>query len=439
MNISVFGLGYVGCVSAVCLARMGHNIIGADVNIEKVKMLNSGMSPVVEPGLEEEIKLRIKNGNLCATLDASFAVSNSELSFVCVGTPSNSNGSINLTYVKRVCEEIGAALSKKPKYHVVAIRSTVLPGVIEDKLIPVIEQTSNKKNTKGFSLCMNPEFLREGTAIEDFFNPPKIVIGTMDKRSGDILESSYKNIDSPVFKCDIRTAEMIKYVDNCFHALKISFANEIGRMCKTIGIDSRKVMDIFCADTKLNISKAYLKPGFAFGGSCLPKDLRALNYKLKTNDIEVPVLSSILASNEEHIKFAFDKIASFGKKKIGLIGLSFKSNTDDLRESPLVEIVERLIGKGYDVKVYDPNVSLAKVVGANKEYINNHIPHISRVLVDDIREILDNSKVIVIVNKFDSIEKCLVEAIDKTEVIFIDYTRLDESRTFDRGNYHGMY
>ncbi|MCJ7646138.1 nucleotide sugar dehydrogenase, partial [bacterium] len=288
MRISVFGLGYVGCVSAACLARDGHKVMGVDINQNKVDIINSGRSPVVEKDIDEIIKEVVKSQKLIATTDVKEAVGNSEISMICVGTPSNDNGSLDLKYVKRVCVEIGTGLREKDEYHVVVVRSTMLPSSVEEELIPILEKTSGKKAGVDFGVCMNPEFMREGSSVYDFYHPPMTVIGELDKRSGGIVEEIYANIDAPVVRTAIRVAEMIKYVSNAFHGLKVCFANEIGNICKKLGIDSHEVMEIFCMDKKLSLSPYYLKPGFAFGGSCLPKDLRALLYRGRREDLRLP-------------------------------------------------------------------------------------------------------------------------------------------------------
>src|SRR6266536_3088747 len=345
MKLSVFGLGYVGCVSAACFAKEGHEVLGVDVNPTKVEITNRGDSPIVEAGMSELTREMVGTGRLRATTDTAKAIENSELSLVCVGTPSNANGSLDLTYVRRVCEEIGSTLRTKDARHVIVIRSTMLPGTIEGVVVPTLEQHSGKQVGKDFGVCINPEFLREGTSLKDFYAPPFTLIGADDEESTGTLQNLYSGIDAPVLATSVKTAEMVKYVCNCFHALKVTFANEIGNICKGLGIDSHEVMDLFCRDTKLNISPYYLKPGFAFGGSCLPKDLRALNYRAKEVDLELPLFESILPSNETHLRRAVEMILNTGKNRIAVLGLSFKAATDDLRESPQVQSVKRLLGE----------------------------------------------------------------------------------------------
>ncbi|MBR9910188.1 MAG: UDP-glucose/GDP-mannose dehydrogenase family protein [Gammaproteobacteria bacterium] len=398
MRISIFGLGYVGAVSAGCLAAEGHTVIGVDPNGTKVDLINAGKTPIIEQDLEELIASGVAEGRLSASSDVRAAVNNSELSIICVGTPSQSNGSLDLSYVRRVCQQIGEALRSKGDFHVVVARSTMLPGSMMGTVIPALEEASGKKAGQDFGVCNNPEFLRESTAVHDFYHPPKTVIGETDERSGGILASLYEALDAPMIRTDVATAEMVKYTDNVWHALKVGFANEIGNICKQVGIDGHAVMDIFCQDTKLNLSPYYMKPGFAFGGSCLPKDVRAMTHKARMLDLDVPILNAILPSNRNQIERGLELIMAQNRKKIGVLGFSFKAGTDDLRESPLVEVIERLLGKGFDIRIYDKNVRIASLVGANKDYILNHIPHISSLMTDSIGEVLEHAEVIVIGN-----------------------------------------
>jgi GDP-mannose 6-dehydrogenase len=398
VKLSIFGLGYVGVVSAACLARDGHEVLGVDPNPVKSDLINQGNSPIVEPGLGDLIKAAVADGRLKAGADVKAAVEHATVMLICVGTPGHGNGSLDLTYVRRVCQEIGAALAacKGSEYKVVVARSTMLPGSMESVVIPALEAASGMKAGQGFGVCINPEFLREGTAIYDYDNPPKTVIGASDDGAAAPLKEIYGALDAPMIVTDLQTAEMVKYADNSWHALKVSFANEMGRLCKAMGVDSRKLMQIFCQDKKLNISNTYLRPGFAFGGSCLPKDVRAVTYQGRLMDVDTPVLSAILPSNRVHIDHALAMIHASGKKRIGLMGLSFKEGTDDLRESPIVTLAERLIGKGYELHIFDRNVKLASLVGANRDYILNHIPHIGKLLVDDAQSLFDKTDVIVL-------------------------------------------
>lgn len=399
MNITVFGMGYVGCVSAACLARDGHTVTGVDVNPVKIDTLNQGRSPILEAGLDELVGEVVAAGRLRATLEAAAAVRGSELSMVCVGTPSQSNGSIDLQYVEKVCEEIGSALrDARHQYHVV-IRSTVLPGTIESVVIPALERTSGQTHGQGFHVLANPEFLREGTSITDFYDPPFTIIGTACESAAEPLINLYEGLTAPLFVVPLRSAEMVKYACNAFHGLKVAFANEIGNICKAQGIDSHQVMDAFCADTKLNLSAAYLKPGFAFGGSCLPKDLRALTYLARQTDVVAPVLDAVLPSNRHQIELARDLVLGTGKRRVGVLGLSFKEGTDDLRESPVVSLVELLIGKGCTVEIYDDNVRRAGLVGANRQFIETHIPHIWSLIRTDLADVVSRAEVIVIGNR----------------------------------------
>jgi len=435
MKISIFGLGYVGAVSAACLTKDGHEVIGVDPNQTKVDLINQGNTPIIEKDIGEIIKEAVAKKMLRATQDAKIAVAESEVSLICVGTPSQMNGGLDLKYVRKVCEEIGDALRRKQGFHVVVARSTMLPGSMRTILIPILEEFSGKKAGHGFGVCNNPEFLREGTAVHDYYNPPKTVIGETDKTTGDVVASLYTHLDAPLIRTNIETAEMVKYTDNVWHGLKIGFANEIGNICKAIGIDGHEVMDVFCQDTKLNLSPYYLKPGFAFGGSCLPKDLRALTYKAKSMDLDTPILTSILTSNSYQIEKGLAMITEKGNKKIGILGFSFKSGTDDLRESPLIEVIERLIGKGYDIRLYDKNVKMASLIGANKDYILNHIPHISKLMVDNIDAVLSHAETIVIGNKAE--EFVDVPAKIRANQVMIDLVRITKRRSDHKG-YDGI-
>ncbi len=436
MKISVFGLGYVGCVSAACFADEGHRVIGVDKNQTKIDIINKGRSPVIEADIGDIINRTVRARTLRAVSDARMAIAQSDVSLICVGTPSNGNGSLDFKYIKRVCREIGAQLREKEKYHVVAIRSTVLPGVAQHIAIPALEKISGKKVGEEFGFCVNPEFLREGSSVYDFYHPPKTVIGEYDARSGDILQKLYAKLDAPLFRIDMDTASMIKYADNAFHAVKVTFANEIGRLCKQFDIDSRLVMEIFAKDTKLNISPAYLRPGFAFGGSCLPKDLRALSYKAKEVDVAVPLLNSTMESNRQHISAAIAEIRSLGKKKIGFLGMSFKAGTDDLRESPIVTAIEYLIGKGYSVSIFDRNVSIAQLMGSNKEFIEREIPHIARLMRESPEEVIADSEVLVIGNDAIEHKYALEQHMNGSKII--DLVGLFDKKDKVNGNYEGL-
>lgn len=398
MRISVFGLGYVGAVSSACLAAGGHEVIGVDKNPTKVELINRGCSPIIETAVDEIIRSASAEARLRATTSTADAVRESAISLVCVGTPSEHNGSLKLDFVRKVCEEIGAALAGLGRYHVIVIRSTILPGSMRSVVVPTLEQASGLKANEDFGVCFNPEFLREGTAVNDYYHPPKTVIGESDARAGDRLLKLYEGLTAPVFRTSLETAEMVKYVDNTWHALKVGFANEIGSIAKALAIDSFEVMDIFCRDTKLNLSPYYLRPGYAFGGSCLPKDVRALTYRARSLDVETPLLGSILPSNDAHVRRGIDMVLREGKRRIGVLGFSFKAGTDDLRESPIVELIERLIGKGFDLRLYDRNVNLARLTGANRDYILNHIPHIAKLMRESIAEVLEHAEVVVIGN-----------------------------------------
>ena len=435
MKISIFGLGYVGAVSAGCLANNGHKVIGVDPNLTKVELINQGNTPVIEKDIGEIIEQATREGILRATVDVKDAVLNSEISLICVGTPSQANGNLDLNYVETVCREIGEALKEKQDFHIVVTRSTMLPGSMNTTVIPTLEKASGKKAGTDFGVCNNPEFLREGTAVYDFYHPPKTVIGETDEKSGSKVAELYSDMDAPLIRTDVQTAEMVKYVDNVWHALKVGFANEIGNICKQLKLDGHAVMDIFCQDQKLNLSPYYLKPGFAFGGSCLPKDVRALTYKGQSLDLNLPILNAILPSNQLQVEAGINMVIEAGNNKIGILGMSFKAGTDDLRESPIVELIERLLGKGFDIRIYDKNVNLAALIGANKDYIMNHIPHISKLLSNSIEEVLEHSETIVIGNGDDEFNK-LHDKI-KSDQIIIDLVRL--SALSSSGNqYHGI-
>src|SRR3954463_3433674 len=436
MKVSVFGLGYVGSVSAASFAADGHTVVGVDVNPDKAATLNEGRSPIVEKGLDELIEKAAANGSLRATTNTDEAVEATDLSLLCVGTRSRKNGSLDLSYLERVCEKIGTSLKRKSDYHVVVVRSTVLPGTTHELVIPTLERTSGKKYGIGFGVTVNPEFLREGTAIQDFRHPPLTLVGHNYKSDAAPTEALYAKVQAPLVNTSIRTAEMMKYASNTWHALKVCFANEIGNLCKRLEIDSHEVMDIFCRDEKLNLSSYYLKPGFAFGGSCLPKDVRALQYRAKEVDVELPVISSILPSNRLQIQQAFEQVLETGKKRIGLLGFSFKAGTDDLRESPIVILAEALLGKGCTLCIYDKNVSLAKLVGANKQYIEQQIPHLSSLLCGTVDEVIANSEVIVVGNNAPEFGEALTRC--RADQIVVDLVRLPISGAQIQAEYRGI-
>lgn len=424
MRISIFGLGYVGCVSAACFAKNGHTVVGVDIAAAKREILMLGRSPVIEKDLDELIATGVKHGRLSAVASARDAIAATDVSLICVGTPSQPNSSLNLQYVDRVCEEIGEALRSKKERHIVCVRSTMVPGSTEKVVIPALKRGLGGDLPERVEVAVNPEFLREGTAVHDFFNPPKTVVGSARESTADTIVGLYDGIEAPVFKTPIKVAETVKYVDNVFHALKITFANEIGSVCKSVGVDSHEVMRIFAEDRKLNISPAYLKPGFAFGGSCLPKDVRALVYVGRSHDLDLPLLSSLLPSNEMQIDRAAQMIFARGKKKLGFLGMSFKPGTDDLRESPLVLLIERCLGKGYDLRIFDESVSLARLTGANKAYIEKEIPHISRLLSTDLAEVIGFADVIVVGHRTKEFAVALAKHTG-------DRTIIDLARVFD--------
>jgi GDP-mannose 6-dehydrogenase len=435
MKLSVFGLGYVGCVSAACFAKEGHEVVGVDVNPTKVGIINEGRSPIVEAGIGDLINEMVSSGRLRATIDSEDAVSNSEISLVCVGTPSNANGSLDFTFVKRVCKDIGSALEKKTQRHIIVIRSTMLPGTIQDVVIPALEVYSGKKAGDGFDVCINPEFLREGSSLKDFYAPPFTLIGADSEDVAASVRRLYAGIDARLYVTEIKAAEMVKYACNSFHALKVSFANEIGNICKELSLDSHQVMEVFCQDTKLNLSPYYLKPGFAFGGSCLPKDLRALAYKARELDVETPLLSAILQSNQRQIGRAIEMVLATRKKNIGVLGFSFKAGTDDLRESPMVTLIEALIGKGLQLAIYDRDVSLARLFGANKEYIEREIPHIAKLMRPTVHEVLADAEVLIIGNRSPEFRE--IEPELRSGRVVIDLVRIFDGRVSDE-TYQGI-
>lgn len=423
MNISIFGLGYVGCVSLGCLARNGHNIIGVDVSETKVRQINSGLPTIIEKDIDIIIQEEHLKKSISATTDFEKAVQDTEISIVAVGTPSTAHGHLNLGYIFKVIENIAEAIKKKNDFHIIAIRSTVLPGTAK-KCADLIEKVSGKKRDLDFSVVSNPEFLREGTAVHDYFNPPLTLIGSSNPAAAEKIASLYNQLPAKVVITDIEVAEIMKYVNNTFHALKISFANEVGNICSALKIDSHKVMEIFCMDQVLNISPYYFKPGFAYGGSCLPKDLKGLQTLAHDLYVDVPLIQSIDKTNQLQINRAIDIIIESGKSKLAFLGLSFKQGTDDLRNSPAVSVIETIIGKGYEVDIYDKNVQLSKLTGTNKEYIDKHIPHLSKLMVNDLNKLIDEAEIIVINNR----EKEYVDALLETEsnAIIIDMVRLPE-------------
>lgn len=437
MTIGVYGLGYVGCVSAVCLASRGSHVVGVDVNTDKVELLSRGLAPIVEERIGDLTAEVVGAGRLKVTTDAHHTVLNSDISLVCVGTPSTSTGELTTGFLEQVTKEIGLALAETDRWHVVVYRSTMVPGTCEGLLIPKLEELSGKRAGVDFGVCVNPEFLREGTSVRDFLDPPKTVVGASDSRAAETVMALYSNLPGPRYTVPIPIAEMTKYVDNSFHALKVAFANEIGAICASLDLDSHNVMDIFLADVKLNLGPAYLRPGFAFGGSCLPKDVRALNHIARRNIVDTPLLGNLLRSNESHLQRAVDLITADGRRKVGIFGLSFKSGTDDLRESPLVELAERLFGKGFDVRIFDANVALSRLVGANRAYISQRLPHLGQLLTDDIDAVLNHGEILVVGSRAPEVLDAVARRA--SDQLVVDLVRIPDAQQWREGkNYRGI-
>ncbi len=424
MRVSVFGLGYVGSVSAACLAVRGHKVVGVDVQPGKVELINQGRSTVIEEQIGDITAAAVSSGGLRATSDVAEAVRLTDVCLVCVGTPSAANGSLSTTYLERVAHEIGKQIGEQQTRQSVVFRSTMLPGTCESLLIPILEKASGLQAGLDFGVAVNPEYLREGSSVRDFYDPSKIVIGALDPASGDIVAELHDGLPGQTFRVPIAVAEMTKYVDNAFHGVKIGFANEIGSICRALGLDSHDVMDIFVADRKLNISTAYLRPGFSFGGSCLPKDLRGLVYAARKADLTLPILENVLLSNEHHLRRALGLITQIGKRRVGMFGLSFKPGTDDLRKSPFVDLAERLIGKGYDLRIYDANVSLSHLLGANREYVETRLPHLQRLLADSAQEVVEHAEICVVGSRDAIVCKALQSAGNRP---IVDLVRLPDS------------
>jgi GDP-mannose 6-dehydrogenase len=437
MRISVFGLGYVGCVTAACLAELGHEVIGVEVDPLKVDSINRGSSPFYEAGLTDLISKNVNAGSLRATLFDANAVAESDLALICVGTPSNSDGSVNLDSLLSVFRSIGEQLRERNSYFVVALRSTVLPNLVEDQLIPALEKSSGKKIGEDLGFVCNPEFLREGCAIEDFSEPPLTLIGESDRKAGDLVASIYRSLAGPIIRTDYRTAFLAKYASNAFHALKVVFANEMGTLARELSIDGQELMAILCADTKLNISDRYLRPGFAFGGSCLPKDLRALVTESRRRNLELPVLDSVLPSNEMHLRRCIRLLADLGKRKVGLFGLAFKAGTDDLRESPAVEFAEILLGKGYDLKIIEPSISPGSIHGSNLRFIEKSIPHIWKLLEKDFEKVVIESEVVVLLAPIPP-EMRTALRLFRSDQICLDLVRTVSPEELPAGEYRAL-
>jgi GDP-mannose 6-dehydrogenase len=437
LSISVFGLGYVGSVSAACFASMGHSVIGVDVNPSKVGMIEGGRSPIIEAKMNELVAEGTRSCRLHATVDSTAAVLASDISFVCVGTPSLRNGKLDLSHIEKVAREIGAALKQKKSPHSFVLRSTVLPGTTESVALPILEQESGKRAGTDFTVAYNPEFMREGSAVADFLQPPYTILGAQSPAHLAPLRELYKQMPGKVFETSIAVAEMVKYFSNAFHAVKVTFANELGTLCKHLGVDAHAVTEIFTSDTRLNVSPAYLSPGFAFGGSCLPKDVRALTYKAKELDLHLPMLESLLPSNSQHVERAVEAVMRTNKRRIAQLGLSFKAGTDDLRESPQVQLVKRLLGEGYEVQVWDRDVSLGQLAGSNRQYIEAVIPHIGSLLSSDLEQVLKWAEVVIIGNK--SAKKDELARHLRKDQIVLDLVNLDKAVRCDgTSSYEGI-
>lgn len=436
-SISVFGLGYVGAVTAVCFAHKGNHLVGVDLNPQKVDSLGNGRAPIVEDKVEQMALEAHHSGRLRATTDAVAAVSETDVSFICVGTPSQRNGKLDLSGVERVCKDIGEGLRKKKAFHWIVLRSTVLPGTTESIVIPALEAASGKKEGREFAVCFHPEFLREGTAVADFFEPPFTIFGAREATQAEPLRELYSWTSARMFITTPKSAEMVKYVCNAFHALKVDFANEIGTICKELKLDTEAVANIFVTDTRLNISPAYLKPGFAFGGSCLPKDLRALTYRAKELDLKLPLLESLMPSNQEHIERTVASILHFRRRKIGMLGLSFKPSTDDLRESPLVHLAKRLLGEGCELQIWDQSVALGRLIGSNRQFIQDEIPHLGSLLRDNAEAVIQSSEIIVLGTK--AIDKKALTAQLRPDQSLIDLVNLEKQhRCSGQSGYEGV-
>jgi len=436
-GVSVFGLGYVGTVTAACLAEQGNRVTGVDINPEKVAAVESGRSPIVEPRVADLVSKNQQACRLHSTTNCEKAVVGSDISFLCVGTPSLRNGKLDLGHIGPVCKEIGNALRKKSSFHLIVVRSTVLPGTAENIVVPALEESSGKKMGPGFGVCVNPEFMREGTAVADFLEPSITVIGAADAAHGKSLRELYSWAPGRIFETSFRTAEMVKYMCNAWHAVKVSFANEVGSLAKQLGVDTEAATEIFLADTKLNVSSVYLKPGFAFGGSCLPKDVRAFNYRAKELDLDLPLFRSIMASNDAHLTRALDLVLGTGKKKIAMLGLSFKPATDDLRESPHVQLVKHLLGEGCQVHIWDDNVSFGQLIGSNRQYIDEVIPHIGSLLSQDLSQVLRDAEVVVLGTR--DVNSQTLNAHLRPDHIVVDLVNLEKSRRLGTtGWYEGL-
>jgi GDP-mannose 6-dehydrogenase len=436
VKVSVFGLGYVGAVSCGCLPELGHAVVGVDNNPSKVKMINDGLSPVVEEGIDDLITAAVRAGQLRATDDVESAVMDSEVSLISVATPSRSNYMPDLTAVEEVVRAIGAVLRNKPGAHALVLRSTVPPGTTEDRLLPILQESAGRNVGDRLSLVFNPEFLREGSSVKDFRRPPQTVVGSLDEAGYAVMQRLYGSLPGPVVQTTCRIAESVKYLCNVFHALKIVFANETGSVLKASGVDAVEVMRIFCQDTHLNISAAYLRPGYAFGGSCLPKEVKGFLALARNAEVPVPMLGGLLDSNSAHIDRAFAMVAAHGRRRVALFGLAFKPGTDDLRDSPFVSLAERLIGRGFDITIFDPFVRISRLLGKNKEYIDREVPHLDRLLKQTAEQALEGAQTIVVGHADAATRKAIAQHASGREII--DLAGYEELGQCGAASYDGI-
>jgi GDP-mannose 6-dehydrogenase len=410
MNVVVVGLGYVGAVTAACLSKLGHTVVGVDIDPHKLEPLEQGVSPIVEPGLDELVAAGRESGRLRVSSDLAGSAEDADLVLVSVGTPARSDGTVDLGFVERVTEELGAVLADRSSFVAIVYRSTVPPGTVGGRLVPILERVSGRETGEAFGIGMVPEFLREGSGVDDFFRPPFTVAGVQDDRTLEVVKEAFAALEQPIHALSLEGAESLKYACNAFHAVKITFANEIGRLLSAVDVDARDVMRVFCEDDHLNISSAYLRPGFSFGGSCLPKDLRALMHLARVTDVDLPMLSGVMRSNESHLRSAIRRVLDSGERVVALLGLSFKPQTDDLRESPYVELAEFLGGKGLEIRIFDPIIQPARLFGSNRQYVEKHLPHLQRMLCSNPQDALDGAGVAVVATADGDVLRAVLDA-----------------------------